>query len=311
MIENGKTTDIIAGWVTSNGDVSIQAYAFTIKDAPTSVHPTLILQNTQGSQADGATVIYFTRPLTEGATQPISNTNQYVIGAHGGPDVDGLAYHNADRTNLLLSTNFFTGAISSKDMPLGIRDAHAIIMFISWGLILPFGVLFARYTKSLKDNLWFTIHRPSQGIGFLLSLAGIIIAYYMVGPTFTMFRAHGILGTIIFIFSIIQIVVAIFRPHKDQGKRVTNERYAFEIFHQWNGRLLVLSAVAQIFLGIEAIGYHKANPWLIPLYAALVGLTLGVVIIVEIINCVRPMGSIVPCFYVREDKDEYYQAEFS
>jgi len=311
MIQNGKTTDIVAGWVTENGDFSINAYAFTIRDTPSGFHPTLILDDINGFQVDGATIIYFSRPLTSGANQPIGNADIYVIGAHGSSNQDFLAYHNTDRTQGLLSANFYTGAMSIKKTPLGLKDAHAIIMFISWGLILPFGVLWARYTRSLKNNIWFTIHRPSQGIGFLLSTAGIIIAYYMLGPTFTIFRSHGILGTIIFFFSIIQIVVAIFRPHKDQGKRITNERYAFELFHHWNGRLLVLAAVAQIFLGIQAIGYDKSNPWLIPLYAALVGLTMLIVIIVEIINCVKPMGGIVPCCVVREESDEYYQAEFS
>jgi len=87
-------------------------------------------------------------------------------------------------------------------------------------------------------------------------------------------------------------------------------RYAFEVFHHFNGRILVILAIVQIFLGIQAIGYDKSNPWLIPFYATLVGLTLAIVILVEISNFVKPMGNIVSCGYFRH-KHEYLHVEFS
>jgi len=134
----------------------------------------------------------------------------------------------------------------------------------------------------------------------------------MMGPVFTIFKAHGILGTIIFGFSIIQIVVAILRPHKETGQRITDARYAFELFHHWNGRILVLAALVQIYLGIDAIGYDRVYPWINLAYVILVAVILGIILIVEIFNCVSQEDrGIVPCCVIREPSShEYKQAEF-
>jgi len=106
--------------------------------------------------------------------------------------------------------------------------------------------------------------------------------------------------------------VAVFRPHKEENKPVTNARLAFEIFHHWNGRILALLAIAQIFLGIKAIRYDESHSWLIPFYGAIVGMTLFIILIVEIINCVKPFGNIAPCCPRRDGQpDDYTEAEFT
>jgi len=106
------------------------------------------------------------------------------------------------------------------------------------------------------------------------------------------------------------VIVAFFRPHKEPNQSITNARFAFEIFHHWNGRSLALLAVFQICLGIQAIGYDLTNPWLYPLYGAIVGLTLLIVLIVEIMNCAKPFGQINPCCVTRVDEEGYMKADF-
>jgi len=92
----------------------------------------------------------------------------------------------------------------------------------------------------------------------------------------------------------LQVVVAFFRPHKSPDHPVSSSRIAFELFHHWNGRGLVALAVVQIFLGIF-IEYYITNPWLPPLYGVIVAVVLLVVFILEIKNCVKPFGKLVPC----------------
>jgi hypothetical protein len=302
-------SDSVLGWVNDDGTYQVNAYKLDNQLSNPVYHPNMVITDIEGIEADGVTTIYFRRNLNEG-TQPISNKDQLVIGAYSSFNSDILGYHGATHSDGMISLNFYTGATSVKALPIGLKDIHAIIMFISWGLILQFGILWARYARSLPNSIWFTIHRPTQMLGYLLSLGGIILAYIMVDLHFRV-AAHALIGTIIFSLSFFQILVAVFRPHKEEGQPVTTVRFAFEIFHHWNGRILALLAISQIFLGIKAIKYDESHSWLIPFYGAIVGMTLFIILIVEIINCVKPFGNIVPCCPREEKSDDYFDAEFT
>jgi len=295
MIEPGKTTDIIAGWVSdSNGVAMVNAYAFTEQELPANgeFSDDLAVFNISGIQSNGITTIFFTRPIHAGSQSISEETESYVIGAYSEENKETLSFHGDTRTQSIIQVNFYSG-ISKQT--IGIKDVHAILMFISWGLILPFGVLCARYLRASPEALWFKIHQPCQYGGFVISLAGIIMGYIMVGNNQFRVLGHSIIGTIILVLSAAQVVSATFRPHKDIGQKVTTARLVFEIGHHTNGRLLVILAVVQIFLGIYAIGYDSTQPWLIPTYGTFVAVTSLIVIIVEAINCVNPFGKIVPC----------------
>jgi len=213
-----------------------------------------------------------------------------------------LAYHGGSSHSISgVLTNFYTGKSSTV---LTIRDAHAIIMFLAWGLCLPLGLLAARYLRSFPNALWFKLHRPLQYTGTFLGFIGIIIGYSMAGTQFQ-HTAHATIGTIILVFSFLQVVVAFFRPHKDPDHPVSQQRIAFELFHHYNGRGLVLLAMVQIYLGIF-IDYYITNPWLIPLYGAIIGTALLIVLLLEIKNCIRPFGKLVPCYIWCCDEEGSY-----
>jgi hypothetical protein len=247
--------------------------------------PDIVLTDTFASEIDGVTTIFFTREINKGS-YPIKDQPSTLIAAYKDDDSDTFDFHGFDThtdSKIRTQVNFFSGETATSTANIiTIRDTHGIIMFIAWGLILPFGAIWARYTRDLPDDIWFKVHRIFQYGGFAISLGGIILGYYMVGPAQFKFLAHSIIGTVILFFSASQVVVAFFRPHKQAGEPVTTARKAFEIFHHWNGRGLLALAVAQIYLGIAAIGYIKSIPWVIWLWTAWAGLMLLVVIILEI-----------------------------
>ena len=53
--------------------------------------------------------------------------------------------------------------------------AHGSLMLVSWGVILPMGVLAAHFLRH-RDPTWFKAHRAMQTIGLLCALGGFIIA---------------------------------------------------------------------------------------------------------------------------------------
>jgi len=284
MVQPGKPTDVIAGWVSNNA-VTLNAYKLTEYDIP-NISPDLELTDTSGSEINGVTTIFFTRSLDTGS-QPIRDSFTHLIGAYSEENIDGLVYHGISHSSSgdTLQANFYTGITKTNYAPsqIGLPDIHAMIMFISWGIILPFGALWARYTRHLPHQLWFKVHRILQYGGFLISLVGIILAYVMLGTTYH-FRmvTHAVIGTVILGLSVFQVLMAFFRPHIVPDKEKSRNRKLFEVVHPWNGRVLVVLAVVQIYFGIFAIGYNKSHEWVLIVFTVVVGITLGMVGILEI-----------------------------
>jgi hypothetical protein len=267
--------DAVAGSV-SGSTVTLDYYKLT--GHTYTISTDIMLTDISGSEFGGVTTIYFTREVDKGS-HPIINAYATLIGAYRELNNDAWGYHGSTHSSSSIQANFFTGTTSTSN-PVTLRDIHAIIMFIAWGLLLPFGALWARYARHLPDALWFKVHRVTQYSGFTISLGGIILGYSMVYEQF-LFLTHSIIGTLIMLFSAAQVVGAFFRPHKEENEPVTTARKVFEIFHHWNGRCLLVIAVVQIYLGISAIGYLEKQFWVIILWSIVVGLVVLVVLILE------------------------------
>jgi hypothetical protein len=75
-----------------------------------------------------------------------------------------------------------TGNVVSRNPPVRITAsgsdlqkkyyAHASLMLIGWGWLLPSGTIFARLFKHRPDGLWFKIHRVLQTVGLLFAIVG-------------------------------------------------------------------------------------------------------------------------------------------
>ena len=50
--------------------------------------------------------------------------------------------------------------------------AHASLMLIGWGWLLPSGTLFARFFKHRPSSLWFQSHMMLQSVGLIFSVVG-------------------------------------------------------------------------------------------------------------------------------------------
>jgi hypothetical protein len=83
-----------------------------------------------------------------------------------------------------------TGNVASRDPPVRITAsgsnlkkkyyAHASLMLIGWGWLLPSGTIFARLFKHRPDGLWFKIHRVLQTVGLLFAIVGWVSASFDV-----------------------------------------------------------------------------------------------------------------------------------
>ncbi|KAI5673008.1 hypothetical protein M9H77_13372 [Catharanthus roseus] len=94
---------------------------------------------------------------------------------------------------------------------LHLRTVHGIVNIIGWGILLPIGVLAARYLKKLPLDLgsqWYSVHVLSQISGFILGTIGWGLGFSIhraaKDPKRTM-SLHGIIGTLIFALAAIQV----------------------------------------------------------------------------------------------------------
>jgi hypothetical protein len=103
--------------------------------------------------------------------------------------------------------------------------AHATLMVLGWGAMIPTGVVTARFFKARKKgrrpDCWFQMHRSVQVVGLLLAIGGLIaVSTTNAGqhvfdrpsdPNAKSFledpKGHGILGMVVMVLGIQQVRV--------------------------------------------------------------------------------------------------------
>jgi len=158
---------------------------------------------------------------------------------------------------------------------------HGFCMVISWGFLLPVGVLSARFLKHRPDGFWFKIHRPMQIGGIVIAIIGMIIAL----TTFDVFIdlnlsfIHGVIGLVTMALGVFQPINAYFRPHVPKaGEPRETKRFIWEILHKTSGYIA-------IFLGLVNVGIgttRPAKPENETLFQVLFGIAIGLILIILI-----------------------------
>jgi hypothetical protein len=160
----------------------------------------------------------------------------------------------------------------NTDFDPRLLKVHAVLMTLSWGILLPFGVLIAMTCKDVppKNVWWFKMHRAVQTTGLLVAIVAFTVVIMMVqkknpdghfaGPH----ELHMIIGLVVMIIGILQPLNAIFRPHPpkdrhDQSGRFvgttekTMGRAVWEFTHKGLGRFAIVAGMANVWGGLQII----------------------------------------------------------
>ena len=168
-----------------------------------------------------------------------------VVVHHAAASCASLVGHNA---SVPAAPNFGSG----NKMP-AIR-AHAMCMLLSWGLLLPGGVLTARFLRHRPNGAWFKAHRAVQLSGLLLALLGWSIALanfdVFTGPT-SVSTIHGSIGMVVMTLGLLQPINAFFRPKPPEDK--TDARVAWERLHKGSGRTAVVLGLLNALIGVAVL----------------------------------------------------------
>jgi len=270
--ETGEVTDVLIGGY--DADSIVPDTRQDIKDAAAVFD-------------DGRTMVKFSRALDTGddADQRIiTGRSMPVIWAVG--NSPGFSGHYARGA---VNMNWGEGAAFLWSTP---TIMHAVLMVVAWLLVMPAGVIIARYykvlakqdfPKELDNQFWWHWHLALQYGGMLLAVAGFLMVWdtqKSIGGGIG--GMHAIAGIAAMTLGVLQIISGILRgskggpvddngrpnpPEKVRGDHydMTLHRRIFEAFHKNAGYAALAAGCVAALLGLWQTGAH----WI--LYAAFFG----------------------------------------
>ncbi|KAA8523648.1 hypothetical protein F0562_010071 [Nyssa sinensis] len=162
-----------------------------------------------------------------------------------------------------------------------LRTAHAILNIIGWGVLMPSGVIAARYFKKFPfENMtrwWFCLHVSLQIGGYILGTSGWAIGLWLGGASkYYSFGAHRILAMLIFSFTSLQMFALCLRPKADDEYR----KY-WNIYHHFLGYALLVLISVNI---LEGIAILKADHTWRKIY---IGLIVSITLALESVTWIK------------------------
>ncbi len=161
---------------------------------------------------------------------------------------------------------------------------HGRLMVAAWGVLLPLGILVARYYKvtprqdwprELDNKFWWRGHLSCQYLGGTAMLAGFLLIRFSGGATGA--ALHQALGYAVLALGLLQFVEGWLRGSKggptDATMRgdhydMTRRRVLFEHVHRKMGYLALALGVAAILSGLWTANAPRWMPLLLLLWWA-------------------------------------------
>ncbi|KAL3639982.1 hypothetical protein CASFOL_014950 [Castilleja foliolosa] len=173
--------------------------------------------------------------------------------------IGGVAVGNQPLRHPMSLSNF--DAVETLDLVSGqiashsahynrrMRTAHGILNIIGWGIVLPIGVIIARYFRQFPKrwSWWFVCHVNCQIVGYIIGSVGWASGIWLGSASRNYcFPLHRILGICIFTFATVQMMALRFKPTKyDKYRKYWN------MYHHFLGYSLIPLICVNIFHGIK------------------------------------------------------------
>ncbi|XP_031477464.1 cytochrome b561 and DOMON domain-containing protein At3g07570-like [Nymphaea colorata] len=188
-------------------------------------------------------------------------------GGHEGSDDDESTSGSKNRVVSGASSAFLTT-----------KATHGLLNIAAWAVILPLGIMAARYFKHL-DPTWFYAHLSLQMTGLGLAIAGVLTGISLENEFGLEVDKHKLLGFVALGLACAQATALLIRPDKKSKIR----RY-WNWYHHWVGRIALVIGVVNIFYGIKVGRVSKSWNGYVGTVLAVLGMLS---IILEIRKCLK------------------------
>ncbi|XP_068665945.1 cytochrome b561 and DOMON domain-containing protein At3g25290-like [Aristolochia californica] len=149
------------------------------------------------------------------------------------------------------------GGTTAVDSRLRKKNIHGILNAVSWGILMPIGVIMARHLRTFKsaDPAWFYLHVSCQFSGYVIGVAGwatgLKLGHESKGVQYS---THRNLGIALFCLSTLQIFALLLRPNKDHKWRVY-----WNVYHHSVGYSVIVMSIINVFKGLSIL--DPGNKW--------------------------------------------------
>ncbi|XP_041028373.1 cytochrome b561 and DOMON domain-containing protein At5g47530-like [Juglans microcarpa x Juglans regia] len=215
------------------------------------------VSNLEATHANSETIIYATLALpNDSSTASINQVWQMGPVSNGNPGAHSFAAANTNAMgtlNLLSGQTATTtggGSSRSKD-----KNIHGVLNVVSWGILMPIGVIIARYLRVFKsaDPAWFYLHVTCQTSAYIIGVSGWATGLKLGNDSAgVQYTKHRTLGILLFILATLQVFALLLRPNKDH-----KYRFYWNIYHHSVGYSVILLSIINIFLGFEILMPEK------------------------------------------------------
>jgi len=273
-------SDAVVGLVSDSGVIEVNGYYLGGKSIEQiTLNEELGVSNFTAIREDGLTNVSFTRPYQTGYNPILRDSENAILVAIG---KSSKFKEHVAWTRAPILIHFQTGVPGGTVFTYPM--IHGLLMYLAFGIILPAGVMVARYGKGFRLPHWAIIHKSLQTFGFLLVFVSTMFALSMVTAHFDT-RYHAQIGITIFVICSIQVLIAVANPY------IVNyfqPRQSFTtislLIHQWVGRLLLPLAWFNIFLGLLEIKLEKlTEKALLYTHATIVALWIGSYVLAQLV----------------------------
>ncbi|OAY27468.1 cytochrome b561, DM13 and DOMON domain-containing protein At5g54830 [Manihot esculenta] len=253
------------GWVDEISKGHVNSYWIDGKDA-SSVHPTNEnLTNVRFKSENGIITFEFTRPLRpkcihEGwpecnniidPTSPLQVI--WAIGSQWSDNYLSEKNMHSDTSNRPVRVLLMRGSAEAEQDLRPVLAVHGFMMLLAWGILLPCGILAARYLKHVKGDGWYLIHVYLQYSGLAIVLLGLIFAVAELRG-FYVSSLHVKFGLTAIFLACAQPVNASMRPKRPaNGEEVSSKRLIWEYLHIIVGRGALIVGIAALFSGLKQL----------------------------------------------------------
>uniref|UniRef100_A0A0A9EDF7 Cytochrome b561 domain-containing protein n=1 Tax=Arundo donax TaxID=35708 RepID=A0A0A9EDF7_ARUDO len=272
------------GWIDGNGTGHVNSYWIDGKDGMSvqETHENLTYKRCRSE--NGVIVFEFTRPLSPSCSGRVECKNIidpttplkviWAMGSQWSSVPLSLKNMHSVTSNRPVRILLLSGLAEAVQDLRPVLAVHGFMMFVAWGILLPGGIMAARYLKHLKGDVWFQAHTYLQYSGIAVMFLGVLFAVAELRG-FSFKSRHARIGVIAFTFTIVQPINAYLRPQRtENGEVPSRNRMVWESLHMFTGRSAAVAGMVALFTGLQHLGHRYGSK---NIKGLICGLTLWVV----------------------------------
>lgn len=255
------------GWIDDSGKGRVNTYWIDGHEA-SSVHPTKEnLTYVRCKSENGIITLEFTRPLNPSCDRSARHECNNIIdpttplkiiwamGAQWSDDHLSVRNMHFVTSKRPVSVLLMSGSAEAEEDLRPVLAVHGFMMFLAWGILLPGGILAARYLKQhVNGDSWFRIHVYLQYSGLAIVFLGFLFAVAELrGLSFH--STHVKFGMLAILLAVAQPINAYFRPKNPApGEETSSERLIWVYTHVIIGRCGIVVGIAALISGMQHLG---------------------------------------------------------